>query len=252
MADSKKTAAQYRAEMGNIEDTMDQVGWSPAGVERFKHTLGVPQQILFNAAAKYTGSDIGKDANETAGNVVSKVTEPLGHSIPADILRTSLQTAATVGLDPVNYVAPEVRAEKILSGTIANVAERNVAKEVAQHALQSGNMSAVNQIAQQSADNLTKITPRAKPSGLDVLQGSQIPTSARGVKMISGANTFANPAIKPANMSRVSLRPAADTMQEKVTASLAKGQLPQFSKGVDPDKAAQATKILEAIQKRLK
>lgn len=194
-------------EMLNPDAATEALGWTDRGFKRLNTGL---QEQAFNKAADILGSQHGKDANETAGNIVSQVTEPLGHSVAADILRTALQTGATVGLNPSNLVTPG--GPKMLGGTVHN-AEINVAKQVAKDALETGSMDTVNQIANTSRENLINIIPRHKPSGLDVLQGTQLPVAARGQKWVQGANEILLPNVRPTSPTGVKYIPATNQLE---------------------------------------
>lgn len=243
---------KFKAQVGSPEDTMKAYGWDQAGISRLQKTIAVPQEYLFNKTADLSGAERGQDANATAGNVVSKLTEGLGHSTAADVLRAALQTGATVGLDPTNFVAPGVGKEKMLGGIVQDAAKAAEVKGLAKHVLETKDIGLLNQIRQESAKGAAVIAPRSTPGGLDVIKGNVVPTNARGVKIISGANELANPAIKRQNLNAVSLRPPEETMIAKVSDSVAKNQPIGFSKAVSPQDQARAMQAIEILKGRLK
>jgi hypothetical protein len=210
VADAKKILERFKLD----KDAVESVGWTDRGFERLDKGL---QEDAFNKTADILGTQRGKDANETAGGIVSHVTAPLGNSTAANILRDTLRTGAVAVLNPANLVAPG--GPKMLAGRIRNV-EQQVAHKFAKDALETGSMDAVNKIAQASTDGLTKIIPRAKPSGLDILRDTRVPADARGLKWVTGDNSIRLPNVKPASPTGVKYIPAS---KGKTAAEIASG-----------------------------
>lgn len=218
-----KTPAQQILDQQGSQEAL---GWTPKGFEQLNNGL---QEQAFNKAADIIGAQKGQNANETAGNVVSQVTEPLGHSTAANILRTALQTGATLGLNPANLIAPG--GPKMLGGTVNNTADQAIARKLAREALETGDMSGVNAAVKLSKDNLVNIVaPRSKPSGLEVLRGTRPPVNARGVKIIEGANEIATPNVRPASPTGVKYIPASNPLETGVV-KFQNGSLPSTMPG---------------------
>lgn len=226
-----------KAKFTDLTETKALLGHDEAGSQRLKNV----QKSLFDFGATKLGVDKGRDANETAGNIVSKLTSGLGTSTAADVLRTGLQTAATVGLDPSNYVAPGV------GGTVAKVS--SPAKNIAKHILQTGDMSIADNVVKESAANLVKIIPRARQGGLDSVIANRIPTNTRGLKFVTGANQIAAPGIKPANQVLKSAKEPIDSAIQKASSARAAGQRVSTAPGVST-RGYDINQILDQLAKK--
>ena len=208
MADDKpKTVAQYL--------DSDTFNWNPQGFDRAQKILDRGKQALvapyaaaqrgdvglIPAAKAAWGGLMGTEPKSSFSDVAGKYAEQ--HDVQNPIALGALATAgagADLTLDLTNLV-PGMKAEKALSGTIANVAKHNAlkatAKDVTSHALKTGDLSTVNQIVQKSADDLAKIMPSEAHSG------ARVWSQLEGPKLIQGSGEFKKPAIKPQNISKV-------------------------------------------------
>lgn len=218
----------------NSDRAKELLGYTDSGFER----LGGLQKRGFDAAAKGLGVEAGKDANETAGNIVSKVTSGLGNSTAADVLRAGLQTGATVALDPMNFVAPGKMA-----GTIAKVAEKNAVRDIATNVLKTGDLTPVKQIVKAQADGMASMAGQ---------YGKNIATQGQGLghapQVISSARV-PNSALGPNTTAIVRSSTPKESVTRKMTTAAANNEGLEFSPMTTKAQKERVLQILEDLKR---